>query len=129
MAKPEEVDRFRRLRPRQSDDPEFQQAGEFAVPQVEYILDQVRTITNKFGILPPFPLLPQIPRRENDADAVARMPKLEEVKEVPKPEAPKPQINCPRCHSPSPVGTRYCSVCAWDLNMPYYFEKGYEMRR
>jgi hypothetical protein len=102
---------------------------------IEEIFGEIRRLAKEHSILLPPPFLPEslpkIPASRRENDSVDRLERLPKIKETPKPEPEKHQIyfNCPRCHTPSPVGTRFCGVCGWNLDMQYTAERGYELRK
>jgi len=104
--------RARRLREQGQPDEDPQQAGTFEPPtaQIEAIFDQVRSMTKRYGILPPPPFLPDIKipasHREENTDALERLQKLEKVEE-PKPKTRK----CQNCTFENDESANFCQRC------------------
>ena len=139
MSREDEVKKalkeIRDRRNRGEEEPES--SGGSPLPQIEAIFSQAKELSKRYGILlpppfSPFDSFPRLPvaRKDDAVERVERMPKVEEVKET-KPEAPKPQpqINCPRCGVPSPVGTKFCPTCGWNLNHPYRMAESFKLRK
>ena len=131
MSRKDEVEKaLKEIRDRRNREGEGESSFESPLPQVEAILSQAKELSKRYGILlpppfSPFDSFPRLPAARKDA--VERMPNLEEVKEKPGP-APEPQINCPRCGVPSPVGTKFCQTCGWNLDHPYRMGQGFKLR-
>ena len=112
--------RFRQNRESEKDSEDSHQAGDRSIgegfepptTQVEAIFDQVRSMTKRYGILPPPPFLPdfKVPasHREENTDALERLEKLEKVEQLK--ETPKTR-KCPNCTFENVESANFCQRC------------------
>ena len=135
MSREDEVQKALKEIRRRNRGEEPEPSGGSPLPQIEAILSQAKELSKRYGILlpppfSPFDSFPRLPaaRKEDAVERMERMPKLEEVKEKPEAPKPQPQINCPRCGVPSPVGTKFCPTCGWNLDHPYRMGQGFKLR-